>query len=105
VERATNFLAHHLPEDYLSSYRRQLAELPDIGEGPRTLLPGGAVDATLRTNEGKGSRGDLRRTTYLRLVSAGPDLWVVRVTVPTERDGIERTALFEPVAAGFEPGT
>ncbi|HEY2763723.1 MAG TPA: protein kinase [Pseudonocardiaceae bacterium] len=103
VERVTGFLAHHLPEDYLTSYRRELADVPDLVVGPRTPLPDGGVDTTLRTNEGKGARGDLRRTSYLRLVPTGPDLWVVRVSVPTEQEAIARTSLFEPVVSEFRP--
>jgi hypothetical protein len=37
-------------------------------------------------------------------VPAGADLWVVRVSVPTEREATGRNQLFEPVVAGFAPG-
>jgi hypothetical protein len=45
----------------------------------------------------------VRRTTYLRLVPTESDLWVLSVTVPTEREGAGRTKLFEPVVARFVP--
>ncbi len=105
VERATGFLAHHMVADYLTSYRRQLTDVPEIVQSPRTPLPDGGLDTTLRTDEGAGARGDLRRTTYLRLVPAGPDLWVVRVSVPSEREKSTRTSLFEPVVSGFAPAS
>jgi hypothetical protein len=73
--------------------------LPQLVETQRQRLPGGALEATFRTQEG----GELRRTTYLRIMSAKPDLWVVSVTVPTEREAAGRTRLFEPVAATFTP--
>lgn len=104
IERATDFLSDGRPEDYLATYSRQLAEVvPHLVDAGREELPGGALDATFRTMEGKGIRGELRRTTYLRLLPAGWDLWAVRVTVPTEREGTGRAELFEPVAAGFVP--
>ena len=104
VERATGFLSDGRPEDYLATYSRQLAEVvPHLVDAGREELPGGALDATFRTMEGKGARGELRRTTYLRVLPKGKDLWVVRVSVPTEREGTGRTELFEPVVAGFVP--
>lgn len=103
VERVIGALAagHAVDADqYLSSYLRKLAQgLPQLVETQRQRLPGGALEATFRTQEG----GELRRTTYLRIMAAKPDLWVVSVTVPTEREAAGRTRLFEPVAATFTP--
>jgi hypothetical protein len=105
VERATGFLAEGRPEDYLATYSRQLAEVvPHLVDAGREELAGGVLDATFRTMEGKSTRGELRRTTYLRLLPHEDDLWVVRVSVPTEREGTGRAELFEPVVAGFVPG-
>jgi eukaryotic-like serine/threonine-protein kinase len=88
-------------DQYLTTYLRKLAqELPQLVETQRQRLSGGALDATFRTQEG----GELRRTTYLRLVPTRADLWVVSVTVPTEREAAGRTKLFEPVTAEFTPG-
>ena len=105
VEWAPGFLSDGRPADYLATYSRQLAEVvPHLIDAGREELPGGALDATFRTMEGRGIRGELRRTTYLRLLPDGEDLWVVRVSVPTEREGTGRAELFEPVVAGFAPG-
>jgi hypothetical protein len=88
-------------EQYLTTYLGKLAQgLPQLVETQRQRLSGGALDATFRTQEG----GELRRTTYLRMAPAKLDLWVVSVTVPTEREGAGRTKLFEPVVAAFAPG-
>jgi serine/threonine protein kinase len=88
-------------EQYLTTYLRKLAQgLPQLVETQRQRMSADALDATFRTQEG----GELRRTTYLRMVPARPDLWVVAVTVPTEREGAGRTKLFEPVVAAFAPG-
>ncbi|HJT02738.1 MAG TPA: protein kinase [Pseudonocardiaceae bacterium] len=104
VERVTGALAGAPAVDtdrYLSSYLRELAQgLPQLVETQRQRLSGGALEATFRTQEG----GDLRRTTYLRMIPAKPDLWMVSVTVPTEREGAGRMKLFEPVTATFTPG-
>ncbi len=87
-------------DQYLTTYLRKLAQgLPQLVETQRQRLSGGALDATFRTQEG----GELRRTTYVRLVPTRADLWVVSVTVPTEREGAGRTKLFEPVTAEFAP--
>ena len=99
VERVTGVVPSG--DQYLTAYLRKLAQgVPELVLTQRQKLSTGRLDATFRTQEG----GELRRTTYLRLVAAGPDLWVVRVTVPTEREGAGRTKLFEPVVAGFTPG-
>ncbi|MGH4014896.1 MAG: serine/threonine-protein kinase [Pseudonocardiaceae bacterium] len=103
VERVTGFLSDHVAEEYLESYRRELADLPELVESGRENLAAGALEATFRSSEGEGAQGELRRTSYLRLVPAGSDLWVVRVSVPTERQESGRTKLFEPVAASFTP--
>ncbi len=100
VERVTGGLPNGLPDEYLTVYLRRLAQgVPELVETQRQKLSTGALDATFRTQEG----GELRRTTYLRLVPVRSDLWVVSVTVPTEREGAGRTKLFEPVVAGFTP--
>jgi len=102
VERATGWRA----EEYLDTYRRVLAEaVGDLAAGPSRELADGALDATFRSREGTGAQGEVRRTTYLRLVPAGPDLWVLRVTVPTGREATGRSELFEPVVASFAPGS
>ncbi len=101
VERVTGVLPGGLTDQYLTAYLRRLAQgVPELVETQRQRLAAGALDATFRTQEG----GELRRTTYLRLVPVRSDLWVVSVTVPTEREGAGRTTLFEPVVAGFAPG-
>jgi eukaryotic-like serine/threonine-protein kinase len=87
-------------DQYLSSYLRKLAQgLPQLVETQRQRLSRGVLDATFRTQEG----GELRRTTYLRMMPAKPDLWMISVTVPTEREGAGRMKLFEPVTAAFAP--
>lgn len=99
VERIVGAPAGNL-DRYLTSYLRALAQgVPELVETQRQRLPGGALDATFRTQEG----GDLRRTTYLRLIPAGTQLWVVSVTVPTDRETAGRMKMFEPVVAGFIP--
>jgi hypothetical protein len=99
VERIVGVPTGNL-DHYLTSYLRALAQgVPELVETQRQRLPGGALDATFRTQEG----GDLRRTTYLRLVPAGTQLWVVSVTVPTDRETAGRMQMFEPVVAGFIP--
>jgi hypothetical protein len=104
VERITGALAGSPAVDtdqYLSSYLRKLAQgLPQLVETQRQRLSGGALEATFRTQEG----GELRRTTYLRMIPAKPDLWMISVTVPTEREGAGRMKLFEPVTITFTPG-
>jgi hypothetical protein len=101
VERVIGGLAAGRARDadqYLSTYLRKLAQgLPQLVETQRQRLSAGALEATFRTEEG----GELRRTTYLRLMPAKPDLWVVSVTVPTEREAAGRTKLFEPAVATF----
>lgn len=88
-------------DQYLSSYLSKLAQgLPQLVETQRQRLSRGALEATFRTQEG----GELRRTTYLRMMPANPDLWMISVTVPTEREGAGRMKLFEPVTAAFTPG-
>ena len=88
-------------DQYLSSYLRKLAQgLPQLVETQRQRLSGGALEVTFRTQEG----GELRRTTYLRMMPAKPDIWMISVTVPTEREGAGRMKLFEPVTAAFTPG-
>ncbi|HEX2299923.1 MAG TPA: protein kinase [Pseudonocardiaceae bacterium] len=106
VERATGFLADQDVADYLADYRRKLTQgVSDLTQSGRRALPDGTLEATFRTREGDGARQSLRRTSYLRLVPAGSDLWVLRVSMPTEREQAARTDLFEPVAAGFTPGS
>lgn len=104
VERVTGALAANPAVDtdrYLTGYLRKLAQgLPQLVETQRERLSGGALEATFRTQEG----GELRRTTYLRMIPAKPDLWMVSVTVPTEREGAGRMKLFEPVITTFTPG-
>jgi hypothetical protein len=98
VERVTGVLPSEVADQYLSLHLRTLAQgVPELVETQRQKMSTGAIDATFRTQEG----GELRRTTYLRLVPAQADLWVLSVTVPTEREGAGRTKLFEPVAARF----
>jgi hypothetical protein len=101
VERVTGALPGspgQALDQYLTTYLRKLAQgLPQLVETQRQRMSGGVLEATIRTQEG----GELRRTTYLRMMPAGPDLWVVSVTVPTEREGAGRTKLFEPVVAAF----
>jgi eukaryotic-like serine/threonine-protein kinase len=101
VERVTGALPGspgQAVDQYLTTYLRKLAQgLPQLVETQRQRMSGGVLEATIRTQEG----GELRRTTYLRMMPAGPDLWVVSVTVPTEREGAGRTKLFEPVVAAF----
>jgi eukaryotic-like serine/threonine-protein kinase len=87
-------------DQYLSSYLRKLAQgLPQLVETQRQRLSDGALEATYRTQEG----GELRRTTYLRMMPANAGLWVFSVTVPTEREAAGRTKLFEPVLTTFAP--
>ena len=101
VERVTGVLPGGGPGQYLTSYLRKLAQgTAELVETQRQKLSAGALDATFRTQEG----GELRRTTYLRLVPARSDLWVISATVPTEREGAGHTKLFEPVVADFTPG-
>jgi hypothetical protein len=101
VERVTGVLPGSDLDQYLTAYLRTLAQgMPQLVETQRQRLSAGALDATFRTQEG----GELRRTTYLRLVPARPDLWVVSATVPTEREGAGHMKLFEPVVAGLTPG-
>jgi hypothetical protein len=99
VERVTGALPGGL-DQYLTIYLRKLAQgLPLLVETQRQRHPGGALETTFRTLEG----GELRRTTYLRIMPAQAEVWVVSVTVPTEREGAGRTKLFEPVVASFTP--
>jgi hypothetical protein len=103
IERVTDALpgGNVVIEQYLNSYLRKLAQgVPQLVETQRQRLSAGVLDVTFRTQEG----GELRRTTYLRLMPAKTDLWVVSVTVPTEREGAGRTKLFEPIVAVFTPG-
>ncbi|MGH3866915.1 MAG: serine/threonine-protein kinase [Pseudonocardiaceae bacterium] len=101
VEQVTGVLPGGSVDQYLTTYLRTLAQgVRELVETQRQRLSGQALDATFRTREG----GELRRTTYLRLVPAGAELWAVSVTVATEREGAGRTRLFEPVVAGFAPG-
>ena len=101
VERVTGVAPRVARDEYLTDYLRKLAQgVPELVLTQRQKLSTGGLDATFRTQEG----GELRRTTYLRLVPAGSDLWVVWVTMPTEREGAGRTKLFEPVLAGFTAG-
>ncbi len=99
VERITGPLPGGA-DQYLTVYLRQLAQgLPRLVETQRQRSSGGVLEATFRTQEG----GELRRTTYLRMMPAGADLWVLSVTVPTEREGAGRMKLFEPAVAAFTP--
>lgn len=101
IERLTGALTGGGIDRYLTGYLRKLAQaVPELVETQRQNLSGGALDATYRTQEG----GELRRTTYLRLFPVRADLWMVSVTVPTEREGAGRMKLFEPVVAEFAPG-
>ncbi|MGB8961948.1 MAG: serine/threonine-protein kinase [Pseudonocardiaceae bacterium] len=101
VERVTGALHGADVDQYLSTYLRKLAQVvPELVETQRQKLSGGALDATFRTQEG----GELRRTTYLRLIPANTDLWAISVTVPTERESAGRMTLFDPVVAEFTPG-
>src|SRR5918997_2304116 len=100
VERVTGVLPSTVGDQYLTNYLRRLAQgVPELVETQRQEMSTGAIDAAFRTQEG----GDVRRTTYLRLVATQSDLWVLSVTVPTEREGAGRTKLFEPVVARFVP--
>jgi eukaryotic-like serine/threonine-protein kinase len=101
VERITGGLPGGSVENYLTTYLRKLAQgVPELVETQRQRLTRGALEATFRTREG----GELRRTTYLRLIPAQAQLWAVSVTVPTEQERAGRMGLFEPVVAGFAPG-
>ncbi|MDQ4091979.1 MAG: protein kinase, partial [Actinomycetota bacterium] len=100
VERVTGVLPSEIGDQYLTLHLRRLAQgVPELVETQRQKMSAGVLDATFRTQEG----GELRRTTYLRLVPAQADLWVLSVTVPTEREGAGRAKLFEPVVARFVP--
>ncbi|MBV8540453.1 MAG: serine/threonine protein kinase [Pseudonocardiales bacterium] len=101
VERVTGVLPGADVDRYLTAYLRTLAQgVPELVETQRQRLSGDALDATFRTREG----GELRRTTYLRLIPTRPYLWAVSVTVPTEREAAGRMKLFEPVVTGFASG-
>lgn len=99
VERVTDFLAQHVTEDYLDAYRRALAASPQLVESGRVERGNGVLDVAFRSREGQ-----LRRTAMLRLVPVRSDLWVVRVTAPTEQESVGRK-LFDRVVAGFKPGS
>lgn len=100
VERVTGVLPSTVGDQYLTNYLRRVAQgVPELVETQRQKMSTGAIDAAFRTQEG----GDVRRTTYLRVVPTESDLWVLSVTVPTEREGAGRTKLFEPVVARFVP--
>ena len=104
VQRSTGFLSRHRAEDYLAGYRHELAAvLPGLAQVRPEQRSGDGLVATFRLDEGRGADGERHRISYLRLVPAGADLWVIQVTVPTKREGIGRTELFEPVVRGFEP--
>jgi hypothetical protein len=101
VERLTGALTGGGADQYLTAYLRKLAQaVPELVETQQQKMSGGALDATFRTQEG----GELRRTTYLRLLPVKADLWMISVTVPTEREGAGRMKLFEPVVEEFTPG-
>jgi hypothetical protein len=101
VEQLAGALSGGGVDQYLTAYLRRLAQaVPELVETQRQNLSGGVLDATFRTQEG----GELRRTTYLRLLPVKADLWMVSVTVPTDREGAGRMKLFEPVVAEFTPG-
>jgi eukaryotic-like serine/threonine-protein kinase len=100
IERIMGALPAGL-DQYLTTYLRRLAQgLPQLVETQRQRGSAGTLEATFRTQEG----AQLRRTTYLQMMPTTADVWVISVTVPTEREGAGRMKLFEPVVASFTPG-
>jgi hypothetical protein len=49
----------------------------------------------------RDSVGGLNRVTFAHVLPAGPDLWVVAVTVPIEQEDSGRSKLFDKIIVGF----
>ncbi|MGH3979514.1 MAG: serine/threonine-protein kinase [Pseudonocardiaceae bacterium] len=106
-------------DDYLAGIDEAVRRLVEVGRE----TTGSLLEVTFRTVEGSaaedGGTGDarngdgtneetssgveLRRTTFLRLLPTRSDLWLVRVTVPTDREEAGRAELFDRVVPDFVP--
>jgi eukaryotic-like serine/threonine-protein kinase len=70
---------------------------------PTGAAPEGVFETGYRTVEqGSGGANELLRTTLVHLLPTATDLWVVRVTVPTDQQKAG-DALFHDVAQSFTP--
>jgi len=72
---------------------------PGASEAPREL--------TYRTVStplaGRDANGPVGRSTFAQLIPTRNDLWVLKVTVPTEQEKAARTELFDAVRRTFDP--
>lgn len=112
-------LRDHYPrttaQDYLNLLQARLAksvdhvvvpQLPNLVGQPSPGATEGPYQASFRTVQ-RGSRGDtgeLLRTMLVYLLPVRTDLWVIRVTVPSDQQKAA-DALFSDVVASFQPLT
>ncbi|MBB4963096.1 serine/threonine protein kinase [Saccharothrix violaceirubra] len=109
VQKFTVFYPKLTDEDYVKAVAERWGPDRIFGQAvtPSTggiLFSYRTVEQTTSTGPGRGAEPDLRRSRYSRLVPAGPSLWVVEVSFPTDQEEAGRTRLFGPIANSFTVG-
>jgi eukaryotic-like serine/threonine-protein kinase len=112
VDRLPGFYPKGNVKTYLATLRATLADsVADVVAQPVNAVgtptagaPEGPFETSFRTVErgARGASGELLRTTQLYLRPAGTDLWVIKVTVPSDQQKAADT-LYTQVVASFVP--
>lgn len=82
---------------YLDAVGDSVAELFEVGQERIDSQ----LEVTYRTVEGSEDDIEQLRTSFLRLREVDSQLWMLRVTVPTQREEAGRTELFDRVVPTF----
>lgn len=99
--------AEHVPDyggeprgflnDYLAAVSESVTELFEVGQ----VMIDSQLEITYRTVEGSDGVNEQSRTSFLRLQEVDSQLWMLRVTVPTDNEESGRTELFDRVLPTF----
>ncbi len=82
---------------YLAAVGESVTELFEVGQ----QRIGSQLEITYRTVEGPQDDTGQLRTSFLRLREVDSQLWMLRITVPTQREEAGRTELFDRVVPTF----
>jgi serine/threonine protein kinase len=82
---------------YLAAVGEAVTELFEVGQE----VIDSQLEITYRTVEGSEGDTEQLRTSFLRLREVDSQLWMLRVTVPTESEEAGRTELFDRVVPSF----
>jgi eukaryotic-like serine/threonine-protein kinase len=111
VERFVDFYPKGTVKDFLGILRgdldRAFADHTVLGLSatgpPRPGAPEPPHELTYRTVASADGRTEVGRSTFVELIPTTQDLWVLKVTVPTEQESAARLEVFETVRPTFAP--